>query len=60
MENPGRKFWLALVSAVGCHWALWARLIDGDAYKAVMLGVVAVYVAGNVTQKALAKEGGGA
>ena len=56
MENPGRKFWLSLLSGVGCHGALLLRLIDGDAYKAVMLGIVAVYVAGNVAQKATAKE----
>lgn len=56
MENPGRKFWLSLLSGAGCHAALFLHLIDGDAYKAVMLGIVAVYVAGNVAQKATSKE----
>jgi hypothetical protein len=50
-----RKFIAAMAALGSVHWALVERLVDGDAYKAVVLGVVAAYVAGNVAQKATQK-----
>jgi hypothetical protein len=51
-----RKF-IATMAALGSvHWALVERLLDGDAYKAVVIGVVAAYVTSNVAQKATEKK----
>ncbi len=51
-----RKFITALLTLGSAHWALFESLIGAADYKAVVLGVVAVYVAGNVGQKALEKK----
>lgn len=46
-----RKFIVALVTLISAHWSLVEKLIDGATYKAVLLGIVAVYMTGNVGQK---------
>ena len=48
-----RKFIAAMASLVCAHWALIERLIAAADYKAIVLGTVAVYMAGNVGQKAV-------
>lgn len=52
-----RKFIVALVTLASTHWSLVEKLIDGPTYKAVLLGVVAVYMVGNVGQKLVEKKG---
>lgn len=43
-----------MASLVSVHWLLVERLVDPGTYKAVVLGTVAVYIAGNVAQRAIA------
>jgi hypothetical protein len=50
-----RKFVTAILTLISVHWALIERLISAGDYKAVVLGVVAAYMAGNVVQKAVEK-----
>lgn len=50
-----RKF-VTTVLGTGCvQWALFEKLISGGDYKALMLGIVAAYIAGNVGQKVVEK-----
>lgn len=50
-----RKFVAALLSLVSAHWGLLEGLLVGGDYKAVVLGTVGLYIAGNVAQKAVEK-----
>ena len=49
-----RKFIAALLGLASVHWALIERLIDASTYKAVLLGTLGVYIAGNVVQRVMA------
>lgn len=51
----GRKFLICAVSLLGVNAALVFGLISATIYRDLMLGIAAVYIAGNVTQKATAK-----
>lgn len=51
----GRKFLICAASLIGVHIALATSLITATIYRDLMLGIAAVYIAGNVTQKATAK-----
>ena len=51
-----RKFIASMASLAAATWALGEKLIAAADWKAVVLGTVAVYVAGNVAQRATAKE----
>lgn len=51
-----RKFVAAMASLISANWALYEHLIEGDAYKTILVGVMAAYVAGNVAQKAVEKD----
>ena len=48
-----RKFLAAMATLASSTWALAEHLIPAGDYKAVVLGVVAAYIAGNVAQKAV-------
>lgn len=50
-----RKFIVALVGIGVAQWSLFERLIDGGDYKAILLAIVAAYLAGNVAHKAVEK-----
>ena len=45
-----------MASLAAATWALSEKLVAAADWKAVVLGTVAVYVAGNVAQKATTKE----
>lgn len=47
----GRKFALVLLVTLLCTVLVWFGKIDGNAFQLIMLGIVGVYVAGNVIQK---------
>jgi len=51
--NPyaSRKFVLALLSLASATWLVWEKVITTGDYKAVLLGTVGSYIAGNVVQK---------
>lgn len=51
MKYGSRKFLIALLALISAHWALIERLIEAGDYKAVMLGIVAVYMCGNVGER---------
>ena len=53
MKYGSRKFLIALLALISAHWALFEKLIEAGDYKAVMLGVIAVYMAGNIGEKAV-------
>lgn len=46
-----RKFALALLAVQSCSALVWFGKIDAGVYSAVMIAVVAAYLAANVTQK---------
>ena len=48
-----RKFLAAMATLAASTWALAESLIAAGDYKAIVLGTVAAYIAGNVGQKAL-------
>lgn len=48
-----RKFVVALLGLVSVHWALIEHLIGAGDYKAVLLGIIGLYAAGNVADKAV-------
>ena len=50
-----RKFIVSLAVLAGSHWALFERLISGDLYVKVVIAVLLLYQAANVTQKATDK-----
>lgn len=50
-----RKFIVSLAALAGCHWALFEKLIDGELYVKVVIAVLLLYQAANVTQKATDK-----
>lgn len=50
-----RKFLLAVASLGVNAWLLVEALITPADYKALIIATVAVYIAGNVTQKAVIK-----
>lgn len=50
-----RKFLVSLAALGGAHWALFEKLIDGALYVKVVLAVLLLYQAANVTQKATDK-----
>ena len=47
----GRKFLLTLLAQVSCNVLVWAGKISDDVYSVVVLATVAVYIAGNVSQR---------
>lgn len=51
-----RKFLLALFTLASATWLVYADHIADGVYSAVVIATVGVYIAGNVTQKATAKE----
>lgn len=50
-----RKFILAMATMMSSTWLMYEHVLTSGDYKAIILGIVGVYVAGNVTQKATAK-----
>lgn len=60
MNNfASRKFVLACMTLISSSWLVYEQVITAGDYKAVVLGVVGVYIAGNVIQKATAKDASG-
>lgn len=61
MNNYGsRKFIVTLASLMSANVLLYLGLLTSSDYKAVILGTVAIYIAGNVTQRIKATTPGGA
>jgi FtsH-binding integral membrane protein len=52
-ENPysSRKFLLASAVLVAATVLVWFEKIDSSGYVSLVIGVIGVYIAGNVTQK---------
>ena len=50
-----RKFILAIATMLSSMWLIYEHVLTSSDYKAIILGVVGVYVAGNVTQKLTTK-----
>lgn len=48
-----RKFVIALLGVVGANWMLFERLIAAADYKAIVLGCIGLYAAGNVASRAV-------
>lgn len=51
-----RKFILCALTLAAATWLVSVAAIDAATFKAVVLGTVGVYVAGNVAQKAWAEK----
>ena len=51
-----RKFLIALATLASATWLVCAGHIADGVYSAVVIATVGAYIAGNVTQKATAKE----
>jgi hypothetical protein len=51
-----RKFILALLTLASVTWLVYAGHISDGVYSAVVIATVGAYIAGNVAQKASAKE----
>lgn len=56
MKYGSRKFILAVLSLFVSTGLLIDKDISADVWKTVVLGTVAVYISGNVAQKATAKK----
>lgn len=50
-----RKFILAVLSLVSASVLCWFGRVDAGVYSVVVVSTVGAYIAGNVTQKAAAK-----
>ena len=48
-----RKFLAALATLAASTWALAEQMLSSGDWKAVVLGTVGLYIAGNVGQKAI-------
>lgn len=53
----GRKFVLAMTVVLLGTFLVWFGKIDAEVYKYLTLVTAGAYIAGNVTQKAMLKEG---
>ena len=53
----GRKFILSMTVVVLGTFLIWFGKIDPEVYKYLTLVTASAYITGNVTQKALLKEG---
>jgi len=51
----GRKFIVVLYSLIASSVLLYLKSIDQDTFKAIVMGVVLVYISGNVGQKVFVK-----
>ena len=52
-----RKFAVAMAAIASASWLVYAGHIADGVYSAVVIAAVTGYLAANVTQKAIAKEG---
>lgn len=53
-----RKFIIiTLLTLLVNVWLVWERVIDAATFKAIILGTVGVYIAGNVAQRVWSNEG---
>lgn len=50
-----RKFILVMATMLSSTWLMYEHVLTSSDYKAIIIGVIGVYVAGNVTQKLTAK-----
>lgn len=55
MKYLSRKFIAALLVLASSHWLRSRGLLESDDYVTLVLGTIGVYIAGNVTQKAVLK-----
>jgi uncharacterized membrane protein YjjP (DUF1212 family) len=51
----GRKFIVVLYTLIASSVLLYFKSIDQDTFKAILMGVVLVYITGNVGQKVFVK-----
>lgn len=51
----GRKFIVVLYVLVVTSFLLYVKSIDQDTFKAIFMGVVLLYITGNVSQKVFVK-----
>lgn len=51
MKYASRKFLIAMTSLCCAQWSLWEKLIDADAWRTVVVGVMGLYGLVNVGQK---------
>lgn len=56
MKYGSRKFILALLALGSGTWLVYAGHISDGVYSSVVIATVGAYIAGNVAQKATAKE----
>lgn len=55
----GRRFLMTMGCGVACTVLVWFAKIDGAIFRDIIIATVAVYIAGNVTQKIKAPAPGG-
>jgi len=48
-----RKFILALLTLFCSTWLVYEKVLTSGDYKAVLIGTIGLYIAGNVAQKKL-------
>lgn len=56
MRYASRKFILALATLASATWLVYSGHIADGVYSAVVIATVGSYIAGNVAQKATAKD----
>lgn len=56
MRYASRKFILAMLTLTSATWLVYSGHIADGVYSAVVIATVGAYIAGNVAQKATAKD----
>lgn len=55
IRYASRKFVLAMLTLLASTWLVFEQVVTSSDYKAILIGVIGVCVAGNVAQKATVK-----
>lgn len=57
MRYTSRKFILSCLTLAASTWLVFEHVLASGDYKAILIGTIGLYIAGNVAQKATVKDG---